>query len=114
VLIERRSLRSVAQRRERFGQNSRSNRTYCSLAASVSRRRWTGECELVDGRTVGLVYTSAPALRAEAHPSGVLVSNAVKDLAAGSGIKFENGGKSSSRASQAEDGSTVGQLNVRS
>jgi hypothetical protein len=82
--------------------------------ASVSRRRWTGECELVDGRTVGLLSTSAPAWRAEAYPSEVLVSNTVKDLAAGSGIKFENGGKSSSRASQAEDGSTLGQLNVRS
>ena len=54
----------------------------------------TGECELVDGKIAGLVvHIGARVVAATAEPGQVLVSSAVRDLVAGSGIEFEEAGE---------------------
>jgi class 3 adenylate cyclase len=52
----------------------------------------TGEVELVRGRVEGIAVHVAARVAAEARPCEVLVSSIVKDLAAGSGIDFEDRG----------------------
>jgi len=52
----------------------------------------TGECELVDGKMVGIAVHTGARIAAEAQPGEVLVSSTVKDLVAGSGIEFEHRG----------------------
>ena len=52
----------------------------------------TGECELIDGKYGGLAVTTGARISAVAGPSQVLVSQTVKDLVAGSGLSFHDGG----------------------
>jgi class 3 adenylate cyclase len=52
----------------------------------------TGEVELVDNRIEGLAVHIGARVAAEARPCEVLVSSIVRDLAAGSGIDFEDRG----------------------
>jgi class 3 adenylate cyclase/pimeloyl-ACP methyl ester carboxylesterase len=52
----------------------------------------TGECELVEGKIVGIAVHTGARIAAEAEPGEVLVSSTVKDLVAGSGIEFEHRG----------------------
>ncbi len=52
----------------------------------------TGEVELVDGKAEGITVHIGARIAAEARPCEVLVSSIVRDLAAGSGIDFENRG----------------------
>ncbi len=52
----------------------------------------TGECELIDSKVGGLAVHIDPRVAAQADPGEVLVSSTVKDLVAGSGIKFEERG----------------------
>jgi class 3 adenylate cyclase len=52
----------------------------------------TGECELVDGKVVGIAVHTGARVAANAKPGEVLVSSTVKDLVAGSGIAFQDRG----------------------
>ncbi len=50
----------------------------------------TGECELADGKVAGIAVHIGMRVAAEAAPGEVLVSTTVKDLVAGSGIRFRD------------------------
>ena len=52
----------------------------------------TGECEVLDGRISGIAVHVGARISALAGPNELLVSSTVKDLAAGSGIGFEDRG----------------------
>jgi class 3 adenylate cyclase len=52
----------------------------------------TGECELVDGKVAGIAVHTGARVAAHAQPGEVLVSSTVKDLVAGSGIRFADRG----------------------
>jgi class 3 adenylate cyclase len=52
----------------------------------------TGECEVVDGKLAGIAVHTGARVAAEAQAGEVLVSQTVRDLVAGSGIKFEDRG----------------------
>src|SRR5688572_12471275 len=52
----------------------------------------TGECEIVDGQVAGVAAEIGVCIANEAHAGEVLVSSTVKDLVAGSGIRFEDRG----------------------
>jgi class 3 adenylate cyclase len=48
----------------------------------------TGECEMADGKVVGIAVHTGARVAAQADANEVLVSSTVKDLVAGSGIGF--------------------------
>jgi class 3 adenylate cyclase len=48
----------------------------------------TGECEIVDGKCTGISVTIGARIAATAGPSEVRVSQTVKDLVAGAGLRF--------------------------
>ena len=52
----------------------------------------TGECEVVDGKVAGIAVHTGARVASSAEPGEVLVSSTVKDLVAGSGIRFEDRG----------------------
>ncbi len=52
----------------------------------------TGECELMGDKLGGIAVHTGARVAAHAQPSEVLVSNTVKDLVAGSDIRFEDRG----------------------
>ena len=52
----------------------------------------TGECEVIDSKVGGLAVHIGARVAAQAGPGEVLVSSTVKDLVAGSGIRFEDRG----------------------
>jgi DNA-binding winged helix-turn-helix (wHTH) protein/pimeloyl-ACP methyl ester carboxylesterase len=52
----------------------------------------TGECDLIDDRLSGLAVTISQSIATEAEAGEVLVSNTVRDLVAGSGIRFADRG----------------------
>jgi class 3 adenylate cyclase len=54
----------------------------------------TGECEVADGKVAGLAVHVGARIVDRAGPGEVLVSGTVKDLVAGSGLKFEDRGVS--------------------
>ena len=64
-----------------------------SLGLSVRIGLHTGECELVDGKIVGIAVNVGSRVASLAGPGEVLVSSTVKDLVAGSGIEFEERGE---------------------
>jgi class 3 adenylate cyclase len=73
----------------------------CAQAASESVRELgievrfglhTGECELVDGKVAGIAVSVGARIAAAAQPGEVLVSSTVKDLVAGSEIRFQDRG----------------------
>ncbi len=53
----------------------------------------TGECEVSDGKIVGLAVSIGARISSLAEPGEVLVSSTVKDLTAGSGLVFEDRGE---------------------
>jgi len=53
----------------------------------------TGECEIVDGKVAGIAVHTGARVAALAAPDEVLVSSTVRDLVAGSGIEFADGGE---------------------
>jgi class 3 adenylate cyclase len=53
----------------------------------------TGECEVSDGKIVGLAVSIGARIASLAGPGEVLVSSTVKDLVAGSGLEFEDRGE---------------------
>jgi class 3 adenylate cyclase len=52
----------------------------------------TGECEVADGKLVGIAVSIGARIAAKAAPNEVLVSSTVKDLVAGSGLSFDERG----------------------
>jgi pimeloyl-ACP methyl ester carboxylesterase len=54
----------------------------------------TGECETVGGKVAGIAVHIGARIAAAAQPGQVLVSGTVKDLVAGSGLRFEDRGLS--------------------
>ena len=53
----------------------------------------TGECEVSDGKIVGIAVSIGARISSLARPGEVLVSRTVKDLVAGSGLRFEDRGE---------------------
>ncbi len=53
----------------------------------------TGECEVNDGKIAGIAVSIGARISALAAPGEVLVSSTVKDLVAGSGLRFEDRGE---------------------
>ena len=53
----------------------------------------TGECEIIDGKPGGMGVVVGARISCVAPSGGVLASSTVKDLVAGSGIKFEDRGE---------------------
>jgi len=73
----------------------------CAIAISeYAARLWvnlqaglhTGECDMVDGKVGGIATEIGAQVANKAAPDEVLVSSTVKDLVAGSGIRFEDRG----------------------
>ena len=53
----------------------------------------TGECEVSDGKIVGVAVSIGARIASLAGPGEVLVTSTVKDLVAGSGLRFEDRGE---------------------
>lgn len=53
----------------------------------------TGECEVSDGKIVGIAVSIGARIASLAQPGEVMVSSTVKDLVAGSGLRFEDRGE---------------------
>jgi class 3 adenylate cyclase len=53
----------------------------------------TGECEVSDGKVVGIAVSIGARVASLAAPGEVLVSSTVKDLVAGSGLRFHDRGE---------------------
>jgi class 3 adenylate cyclase len=53
----------------------------------------TGECEHVEGKVTGIAVSIGARVAALAGPGEVLVSSTVRDLVAGSGLRFEDRGE---------------------
>ena len=62
------------------------------LGLEVRAGLHTGECELVDGKVGGIAVHIGARVAKEAQPGEVLVSSTVKDLVAGSGLRFRERG----------------------
>jgi len=62
------------------------------LGLEVRAGLHTGECEVMDGKVGGIAVHIGARVAKEAHPGEVLVSSTVRDLVAGSGIRFEDRG----------------------
>lgn len=63
-----------------------------ALGLAVRSGLHTGECEVADGEVQGLAVHIGARIAATADPDEVLVSSTVKDLVAGSGIRFSSRG----------------------
>jgi pimeloyl-ACP methyl ester carboxylesterase len=63
-----------------------------SLGIKVRTGLHTGECEIIEDNVGGIAVHTASRVAGLAHPGEVLVSHTVKDLVAGSGIRFESRG----------------------
>lgn len=62
------------------------------LGVSIRAGLHTGECDMVDGKVGGIAAEIGAQVANKAAPDEVLVSSTVKDLVAGSGIRFEDRG----------------------
>lgn len=61
-----------------------------TLGLEIRAGLHAGECELVDGEVGGIALHVGARVMARARPDEVLVSSAVKELAVGSGVKFQD------------------------
>jgi pimeloyl-ACP methyl ester carboxylesterase len=82
-----------------FDGPARAIRCACAIAAAVRQLGLeiraglhTGECELVDGKVGGIAVHIGARVAKAAKANEVLVSSTVKDLVAGSGLRFEERG----------------------
>ena len=66
--------------------------TVRDLGLEVRAGLHTGECEVMNGKVGGIAVHIGARVASEARPSEVLVSQTVKDLVAGSGIRFQERG----------------------
>jgi class 3 adenylate cyclase len=64
-----------------------------SLGLEVRAGLHTGECERVDGKLGGIAVPTGARIASLAEPGEVLVSSTVRDLVAGSAIRFEDRGQ---------------------
>ena len=62
------------------------------LGIEIKAGLHTGECDVVDEEIAGIAVEISAQVAARAHAGEVLVSSTVKDLVAGSGIRFEDRG----------------------
>jgi pimeloyl-ACP methyl ester carboxylesterase len=62
------------------------------LGVQVRTGLHTGECEVIENSVSGIAVHTAARVASLAHPGEVLVSHTVRDLVAGSGIRFESRG----------------------
>jgi pimeloyl-ACP methyl ester carboxylesterase len=83
----------------RFDGPARAIRCACAitervreLGLEVRAGLHTGECELTDGKVGGIAIHIGARVAREAQPGEVLVSSTVKDLVAGSGLRFRKRG----------------------
>ena len=82
-----------------FDGPARAIQCACSIVDAVSEiglevraGLHTGECELIDGKAAGIAVHTGARVASNASPGEVLVSSTVKDLVAGSGIRFRERG----------------------
>ena len=82
-----------------FDGPARAIRCACAIAEAIPELELevrlglhTGECELMDGKVAGIAVHTGARVAAIAQPGEVLVSSTVKDLVAGSGIRFRERG----------------------
>ncbi|HKO74886.1 MAG TPA: adenylate/guanylate cyclase domain-containing protein [Gaiellaceae bacterium] len=82
-----------------FDGPARAIRCACAIVASlreldleIRAGLHTGECEIVDGKVAGIAVHTGARVAAQAQGGEVLVSSTVKDLVAGSGIRFADRG----------------------
>ena len=64
-----------------------------ALGIEVRAGVHTGECELIDGKVGGLAVSIAARVTSNAGASQIMVSQTVKDLVAGSGLRFDDAGE---------------------
>jgi len=83
----------------RFDGPARAIRCACAITESVRELGLevraglhTGECEVMDGKVGGIAVHIGARVAKEAQPGEVLVSSTVKDLVAGSGLRFRERG----------------------
>jgi pimeloyl-ACP methyl ester carboxylesterase len=83
----------------RFDGPARAIRCACAitkglreLGLEVRAGLHTGECELMDGKVGGIAVHIGARVAKQAQPGEVLVSSTVKDLVAGSGLRFRERG----------------------
>jgi pimeloyl-ACP methyl ester carboxylesterase len=83
----------------RFDGPARAIRCACAITESIRELGLelraglhTGECELMDGKVGGIAVHIGARVAKEARPGEVLVSSTVRDLVAGSGIRFREHG----------------------
>jgi pimeloyl-ACP methyl ester carboxylesterase len=83
----------------RFDGPARAVRCACAITEGVRELGLelraglhTGECELLDGKVGGIAVHIGARVAKEAQPGEVLVSSTVKDLVAGSGLRFRDRG----------------------
>jgi class 3 adenylate cyclase len=62
------------------------------LGVEVRAGLHTGECEVMGEKVGGIAVHIGARVASQAGPGEILVSNTVKDLVAGSGIRFEDRG----------------------
>jgi class 3 adenylate cyclase len=62
------------------------------LGLEVRAGLHTGECEVLDGKVGGIAVHIGARIAKKAKPGEVLVSSTVKDLVAGSGLRFSERG----------------------
>ena len=89
----RRFLRHVRRARARGAVRGVDRCRRQPLGVEVRAGVHTGEVELIDGKVGGIAVVIGARVGARAGPSEVLVSQTVKDLAAGSGLTFEDAGE---------------------
>jgi class 3 adenylate cyclase len=83
----------------RFDGPARAIRCACSVTEAVRELGLeiraglhTGECEVMDGKVGGIAVHIGARVAKQAQPREVLVSSTVKDLVAGSGLRFRDRG----------------------
>lgn len=83
----------------RFDGPARAVRCACAITESVRELGLevraglhTGECEVMEGKVGGIAVHIGARVAKEARPGEVLVSSTVKDLVAGSGLRFRERG----------------------
>ena len=83
----------------RFDGPARAVRCACAIAdgmrelgLEIRAGLHTGECEVMDGKVGGIAVHIGARVAKEARPGEVLVSSTVKDLVAGSGLRFRERG----------------------
>ena len=72
--------------------HARSLRRCGELDLEIRAGLHTGECEVVDGKVVGIAVHTGARVASHAEPGEVVVSSTVRDLVAGSGLEFSDRG----------------------